>query len=309
MLRWFIGTLRGQYTSRNEQMGSEKKPLNPFLGELFVGEWKESGAVVASEQVSHHPPITGYALWSDKDGVYLDGYNGIKARISMPTIAVKQRGHATYYLKGFDETYVVTLPALHIEGILFGSPYVELEGTSYIESSTGLRAKIEYSGKGYFSGKKNSFTAKVFKTDAPKETLYSIKGQWSEESKVRDERTSVERPFLDARTIKTPALSVKPEAEQHELESRRAWAKVADAIRAGDYDAIHREKSKIENDQRQLRKDEAEAGTAWKQRWFAEVPVAETSPVYRSVCQVLKEDAEDQWVFKRDAYDADSVKP
>lgn len=25
VLRWFIGTLKGQYTSRNTQMGSEKK--------------------------------------------------------------------------------------------------------------------------------------------------------------------------------------------------------------------------------------------------------------------------------------------
>lgn len=33
VLRWFICTLKGQYTTRNEKMGSEKKPLNPVLGE------------------------------------------------------------------------------------------------------------------------------------------------------------------------------------------------------------------------------------------------------------------------------------
>jgi hypothetical protein len=310
VLRWFIGTLRGQYTSRNEKLGSEKKPLNPFLGEVFVGEWKDSGVVLASEQVSHHPPITGYALWSDKDGVYLDGYNGIKARIAMPTIAVKQRGHATYYLKQFDETYVVTLPALHIEGILFGSPYVELEGASYIESSTGYRAKIDYSGKGYFSGKKNSFTAKVTRVGASSKTLYTVKGQWSEESKLRDEATGTERPFLDARKTVTPELSVKPESEQHELESRRAWAKVAEAIRAGDFDTIHREKSKIENEQRQMRKDEAADGRNWKQRWFSLRQAADTSPVYQSVSGEQGDEIEDQWVFSRKLYDKDTeIKP
>lgn len=32
-VKWFIETLRGQYLSRSEQMGCEKKPLNPILGE------------------------------------------------------------------------------------------------------------------------------------------------------------------------------------------------------------------------------------------------------------------------------------
>ncbi|KAG8710891.1 Oxysterol binding protein [Ceratobasidium sp. 394] len=36
VLKWFISTLKGQYTSRNETMGSEKKPLNPVLGEYVA---------------------------------------------------------------------------------------------------------------------------------------------------------------------------------------------------------------------------------------------------------------------------------
>ena len=42
VLRWFIATLKGQYTSRNTSMGSEKKPLNPILGELFMGTWPKT---------------------------------------------------------------------------------------------------------------------------------------------------------------------------------------------------------------------------------------------------------------------------
>lgn len=42
-------------------MGSEKKPLNPVLGELFYGNWPDKNdrgeTVLVSEQVSHHPPI------------------------------------------------------------------------------------------------------------------------------------------------------------------------------------------------------------------------------------------------------------
>ena len=42
MLKWFLSTLHQQYCTRSEKLGSEKKPLNPFLGELFLGKWIES---------------------------------------------------------------------------------------------------------------------------------------------------------------------------------------------------------------------------------------------------------------------------
>lgn len=55
VLRWFLSTLRQQYCSRSEKLGSEKKPLNPFLGELFLGKWDGDGDVgetrLVSEQV------------------------------------------------------------------------------------------------------------------------------------------------------------------------------------------------------------------------------------------------------------------
>src|SRR5271170_203641 len=40
VLKWFLSTLKQQYSSRSDKLGSEKKPLNPFLGELFLGKWE-----------------------------------------------------------------------------------------------------------------------------------------------------------------------------------------------------------------------------------------------------------------------------
>jgi hypothetical protein len=55
VLKWFLSTLKQQYSSRNEKLGSEKKPLNPFLGELFLGHWDdEAGRTeLVSEQVRY----------------------------------------------------------------------------------------------------------------------------------------------------------------------------------------------------------------------------------------------------------------
>lgn len=53
VLKWFLSTLKQQYSSRNEKLGSEKKPLNPFLGELFLGRWEDDVGTtqLVSEQV------------------------------------------------------------------------------------------------------------------------------------------------------------------------------------------------------------------------------------------------------------------
>jgi hypothetical protein len=52
VLKWFLSTLKSQYSSRNEKLGSEKKPLNPFLGELFLARWGKEGADDSLELVS-----------------------------------------------------------------------------------------------------------------------------------------------------------------------------------------------------------------------------------------------------------------
>lgn len=82
VLKWFLSTLHQQYCSRSEKLGSEKKPLNPFLGELFIGKWEGDAEVgetnLVSEQVRYmmsfsytqpqttlimsQPPPSGYCL-------------------------------------------------------------------------------------------------------------------------------------------------------------------------------------------------------------------------------------------------------
>ena len=73
VLKWFLSTLKQQYSSRSDKLGSEKKPLNPFLGELFFGSWKDDAGetVLISEQVSHHPPVTAYSIKNAKHGIHV----------------------------------------------------------------------------------------------------------------------------------------------------------------------------------------------------------------------------------------------
>jgi hypothetical protein len=55
VLKWFLTTLKQQYASRSDKYGNEKKPLNPFLGELFLGKWEDEAGTteLISEQVRY----------------------------------------------------------------------------------------------------------------------------------------------------------------------------------------------------------------------------------------------------------------
>ncbi|KAI5118464.1 hypothetical protein M0805_003725 [Coniferiporia weirii] len=303
VLKWFISTLKGQYTTRNESMGSEKKPLNPVLGELFYGYWpddKGRGRTdLVVEQVSHHPPITAYYISNESKGISLQGHNAQKTSFSAASIIVKQIGHAILTLdlpSGEKETYLITLPRLVIAGLLVGSPYIELSEASYIASSSGYLSTIEYSGKGYFTGKAHTFKATVTNPElAAAYPLYTYEGQWNSVS--HDKKTGVE--FTDV-TIPKEEVTVAPIDTQSDFETRKLWKKVADGIRTGDFETASREKSKIENEQRQRRRDELAAGEKWQLKHFERI---ESDPEYERLGKLYKAvpPIEDCYIFQHNA--------
>jgi len=120
--------IKGSYTRRETTTGSEKKPLNPILGELFFGHFDspESGVLeLVAEQVSHHPPVTAFRLKNREKKVTLNGHFAQKTSFSGKSIMVKQVGHAIINVitpQGQEESYLITLPKLRIDGLFFGSP-------------------------------------------------------------------------------------------------------------------------------------------------------------------------------------------
>ncbi|KAJ5094107.1 hypothetical protein N7456_009968 [Penicillium angulare] len=279
VLKWFLTTLHQQYCSRSEKLGSEKKPLNPFLGELFIGKWQGDEDVgetqLVSEQVSHHPPATAYAISNEKHGVELQGYNAQKASFSS-TIQIKQIGHALYTLSlpGSEEKerYLITLPNLHIESLIYGTPFVELEKTAKIASSSGYVSKIDFSGKGWLSGKKNTFTASLYKaSEGEKKPIYTVDGQWSKNFQIKKAGS---KDVIDTWVVEenqTTPLSLAPLEEQDLYESRKAWKDVAENIQSGNMDAVSAHKSRIENAQRDLRRAEKSENRDWERRFFNRV--------------------------------------
>jgi len=200
-------------------------------------------------------------------------------------VHIDRKGYSLLHIDKYDEDYLLTMPKVHIEGLMTGALAPELSGCSYIRSSSGYTIKIEYKCKGWIGGKRNGFVANVYHDDQEDDVLYTVEGVWSDTWVTKDAKGKVVDKFeIDA--VERAPLQVKPVEEQHPLESRRAWRHVVDAIQRGDIFGVGHEKSKIENEQRELRKREKGEGKDWSRRYFSR---AESDGVAERLAEGLKD--------------------
>jgi hypothetical protein len=305
VLEGFLGSLRNQqYAGRSEKEGI-KKPLNAFLGELFIGTWKEEDlgeTKLVAEQVSHHPPITACYLWNDKHGVRAEGFTEQEITFS-GNVTIKQRGYAVTHIDKYNEDYLIPMPGIKVKGILTGVPYPELQGDYALVGSNGYTSRIKFGGKSFWGGgQKNGFEAELFHVDRPQETLYSIKGAWNGSWTVTDARTNTQIDSFDVAAIPSTPMHVAPPQDQDPWESRRAWQDVIAALRRGDMKGTADAKSVLEDGQRQMRSDEEARGDKWKALFFTNVSA---DPIFENLAKhdpsFTVDRAQGFWKVNRDA--------
>jgi hypothetical protein len=268
VLRWYLTSLKNQqYGGRDEKEGV-KKPLNAFLGELFLASWESEGTTrLVSEQVSHHPPVTACCLWNEGKGIRAEGYTRQEISFS-GSINVRQIGHAILHLDAYDEDYLIPLPDVKIKGILSGTLYPELSGKYHIVSSSGFVAEIDFSGKGFLSGKKNSVDAILYREENKNSPLFTVSGQWNDQIMIQEGDGGAEIETIDVRSLVLTPMLVDSLEEQDDWESRKAWAGVITALNRGDMQKTVDEKSKVEQAQRELRTLEESKGVKWEPLFF-----------------------------------------
>ncbi|KAM7214986.1 protein kes1 [Rhypophila decipiens] len=277
ILRWFLIALRSQLYVAGAPKISIKKPLNAFLGELFFASWTDESAKattkLVAEQVSHHPPITAMHIVDEDHGIRADGY----ARVEMTfngTVNIRQVGHAMVHIDAFDEDHLVPLPDVKVRGFLGGCLYPEILGTYHITSSAGYVTELKFSGEGMIRGKKNTFEARIYsKNDERKESIYEVKGIWSDGWTVKDCRTgeTIEKYIVDAPENRPVPITIDRVDEQDPWESRRAWQGVLSGMEYGDMRQVLAEKTRIEHAQRQMRLVEKQRGETWQPLLFKSV--------------------------------------
>lgn len=184
-------------------------------------------------------------------------------------VNIKQTGQCAVRIDRYDECYQIPVLDAKVVGFLSGRLYPELCGKYSIVSSSGYISEVEFSGKGFWTGVKNYFSARVYHRDSgPGGPLYNLSGQWSGRFQIRDCCKDATFEICDINSLKTVPISLPPEAEQDPWETRKAWKTVLEALAQGQMQKTVLEKSKIEDAQRAMRKDEATKEMKWRPTFF-----------------------------------------
>ncbi|KAK7962900.1 KES1 [Apiospora aurea] len=298
VLENFLCSLKGQVYTASASAdsgagagsdGGVKKPLNAFLGELFLGAFMDGDddensttTQLISEQVSHHPPVTACCLYNKAHGISSSGYVAQQTTFSVSRgVVVRQVGHAIIRDEGHGESHLMTLPTMAVKNLMLGCPYPELTGTCYLVSSSGYLSTVVFEGRrtslygmGKSNGTRNSVRATLVSLREGNKPLFEVAGQWNGVLQVKDLRQEGSSPVVidefHVDNVARSKLQTKPLSEQSPWESRRAWAGVHAGIRAGDLQKVSAAKTDIEEGQRAIRRAEREAGGGleWPRLFF-----------------------------------------
>jgi len=252
------------------------KPFNPLLGETF--ELQRDNFHLISEQVSHHPPVC--ALHCDHSQYSFWGCTEIKTSFRGAYLFVHPAGPLHVKLPGTGEVFTWEKPNSSVHNIIFGKMYVDHHGEmAIVNEQTGDIAKVVLKKKGWFD--KDPHRVEGVVTDALGAKCLSIEGKWSERLVIKDLRAGVEKvgwtmqPFQEGYdynyyfTDYTIQLNLPPEAfSQPIARTDSRYRPDQRALELGDLATAASEKNRVEEKQRQARKEREVLAVPYFPRWF-----------------------------------------
>ncbi|XP_077071120.1 oxysterol-binding protein-related protein 10 [Siphateles boraxobius] len=275
-----------------------KKPYNPILGESFHCTWdvprdkvrplrttSSSPAPAAAhstqttsndglgsyrlrfvaEQVSHHPPVSGFYCECKERRTCVNTYVWTKSKFMGMSIGVSMFGEGVLHLLEHDEEYVFTLPSAYARSILT-VPWVELGGKVSIGcAKSGYSATVTFHTKPFYGGKVHRVTGEV-KHNPTGTIVCKAQGEWN--GTLEFTYSSGETKVIDTSKLPVIKKKIRPLEKQAQYESRRLWQHVTAALKAGDIDVATEHKHQLEEKQRREGKQRTATSTTWKPKYF-----------------------------------------
>lgn len=265
-----------------------RKPFNPMLGETFelVRSAKEvpGGFRLLVEKVSHRPvrmacqadsahwsfsqsPAPTQKFWGKSAELTTEGR--IRIALRLPD--------------GTDELYSWNVATVFLRNVVMGEKYVEPVGSVTVTNeSTGGRAAIEFKQKGMFGGRSEDVQVDCYKPDGSSTGL-SLVGTWTTNlNVVENGRIAGEiwhagdlvdnAPQRFGFTTFAAGLNEITDIEKGKLPPTDSRLRPDQrATELGELDEAETWKTRLEEKQRERRREYEERGDVHKPRWFVKV--------------------------------------
>ncbi|XP_063069509.1 oxysterol-binding protein-related protein 11 [Engraulis encrasicolus] len=278
-----------------------KKPYNPIIGETFNCSWRvpktssssppppppESSSSSSSragtppssssggddsyllrfvaEQVSHHPPVSGFYAECPEKNICVNTHVWTKSKFMGMSIGVSMVGEGCLHLLDHNEEYTFTLPSAYARSILT-VPWVELGGKVNVNcAKTGYSAAITFQTKPFYGGKLHRVSAEV-KHNATNAVVCRVQGEWN--GTLEFTYSSGETRVIDVTKLPVTRKRVRPVDKQGPYESRRLWQHVTASLRQRDMEKATEHKRFLEERQRTEERHRTETHTPWRTKCF-----------------------------------------
>ncbi|XP_043462692.1 oxysterol-binding protein-related protein 8 isoform X3 [Leptopilina heterotoma] len=253
-----------------------KKPYNPLLGETFRCYWQHSNGsrtFYLAEQLSHHPPISGFYVTNRQDGFTISASIIAKSKFYGNSTSAVLDGTAILTMLPRGEDYTMTIPYAHCKGILMGTLSMELGGKiNIVCEKTGYHTELEFKLKPFLGGS-DQLNQVVGRIRLGKETLANISGYWDGQIMITDKRSGQENLFFnptpEVRWNRLKKFTV-PLENQGSWESERLWLAVTHAINNDDQVAATEAKTQLEEAQRERAKERKVKCEEWIPKYFVQ---------------------------------------
>lgn len=260
------------------------KPFNPTLGETYEFEPQNKSYKCLCEQVSHHPPI-GIAYTTSENWT-LQQESRIETKFWGNTVDVYSVGSNDLKIFSKGEHYMWTNPLTTIHNIIFGHIWVEHVGAFPVKNlTTGDTCTIHYKKAGWFEGLHTEISGEARDKDGNLKAI--ITGKY-------DDAIYVTKVDINGNKSDPIELWRKPREEivnkwkwpafLFELsDSNEEYEQIlprSDSRLRGDVRALAqlnmrlagREKTKIEEAERQKRRDREARSQKWTPVYFEKKP-------------------------------------
>uniref|UniRef100_A0A8C5PFP7 Oxysterol-binding protein n=1 Tax=Leptobrachium leishanense TaxID=445787 RepID=A0A8C5PFP7_9ANUR len=272
-----------------------KKPYNPIIGETFHCSWhvpKESVRCpkppdsppngqeeeeaeadaeepytvrFVAEQVSHHPPVSGFYAECPERRMCVNTHVWTKSKFMGMSIGVTMIGEGVLHLLDHEEEYTFSLPCAFARSILT-VPWVELGGKVNVNcAKSGFSAAITFHTKPFYGGKLHRVTGEV-KHNPSNSVVCRIQGEWN--SVLEFTHSSGETRCIDLTKLPVTRKWVRPVEKQGLFESRRLWAHVTEALKEKNIEMATEHKRALEERQRAEERLRVETDTSWETKYF-----------------------------------------
>uniref|UniRef100_A0A8D1I4Y6 Oxysterol-binding protein n=1 Tax=Sus scrofa TaxID=9823 RepID=A0A8D1I4Y6_PIG len=257
------------------------KPFNPLLGETYELIREDLGFRFISEQVSHHPPISAFYSEGLRQDFLFHGSIYPKLKFWGKSVEAEPRGTITLELLKHKEAYTWTNPTCCVHNVIIGKLWIEQYGTvEILNHRTGDKCILHFKPCGLFGKELHKVEGHI--QDKNKKKLFMIYGKWTEclwgiDPVAYEAFRKQERRGDPPRKAKSMYNFTSFTVSLNELETGMEQTlaptdcRLRPDIRGmenGNMDLASQEKERLEEKQRQARRDRAREEAEWQTRWF-----------------------------------------